>query len=121
VIEAGRDGIPVTVAADGTSCRQYLHVDDAAQAVLQALAAAEPRQLTYNITGGTYVAEAKLAAMIRAFVPALIIESGPPAWNEGHLGPLLIDAARRDLGFLPQVELRDGLAALAAAIVAERP
>ena len=115
-IEAGLAGRPVTVAAGGTSFRQYLHVDDAAEAVLLALSASALSQLFYNVTGGTYVTEAALAAMLQDLVPGLATVPGPPAWNEGHLGPLLIEAARRDLGYLPKLSLHDGLAELAAGV-----
>lgn len=114
VIEAGLAGRPATVAAEGTSFRQYLHVDDAAEAVLLALSANAASQLFYNVTGGTYVTEAALAAMVQDLVPGLATVPGPPAWNEGHLGPLLIEAARRDLGYVPRVSLRGGLTELAA-------
>lgn len=116
VIEAGLDGRPAAVAAEGTSFRQYLHVDDAAEAVLLALSAGAPPQLFYNVTGGTYVTEAALAAMVQDLVQGLVTVPGPPAWNEGHLGPLLIEAARRDLGYVPRVSLRDGLAELVAGL-----
>ncbi len=116
VIEAGLDGRPATVAAEGTSFRQYLHVDDAAEAVLLALSAGAPSQLFYNVTGGTYVTEAALGAMLRDLVPGLVTVPGPPAWNEGHLGPLLMDAARQDLRYAPKVSLRDGLAELVAGL-----
>ena len=116
VIEAGLDGRPATVAAEGTSFRQYLHVDDAADAVLLALSASAIPQLFYNVTGGTYVTEAALAAMLQGLVPGLATMAGPPAWNEGHLGPLLLEAARRDLGYLPRVSLREGLAELVAGL-----
>ena len=116
VIEAGLDGRPAMVPAEGTSFRQYLHVDDAAEAVLLALSASALPQLFYNVTGGTYVTEAALAAMLQELVPGLVTVPGPPAWNEGHLGPLLMDAARRDLGYAPKVNLRDGLAELVAGL-----
>ena len=112
VIEAGRQGRPARVAAEGSSYRQYLHVDDAAHAILLALSAETVPGFAYNVTGGTYVTEAELARMIRGFMPALAVEAGPPAWNEGHLGPLVIDAAIRDLGYHPLVALHDGLAEL---------
>lgn len=109
VIEAGLDGRPVTVPAEGTSFRQYLHVDDAAEAVLLALSVTTTPQLFYNITGGTYVTEAALAAMLQDLLAGLVTTPGPPAWNEGYLGPLLMDAAWRDLGYAPKISLRDGL------------
>lgn len=120
VIEAGLDGATVTVAAEGSSFRQYLHVDDAARAVHLALAAPAPLAFAYNITGGSYVTEAALAAMIGELVPGLTVIAGAPAWNEGHLGPLAIAAAGRDLGFRPTVALHAGLAGLAAHVAASR-
>jgi nucleoside-diphosphate-sugar epimerase len=112
VIEAGLAGRSVTVAAENSSFRQYIHVDDAARAVCLALDAGDMSEFAYNITGGTYVTEADLAREIAALVPGLTILPGPPAWGEGHLGPLLIDAAARDLGFAPRVTLREGLVEL---------
>lgn len=120
VIEAGLDGRLATVAAEGTSFRQYLHVNDAADAVLLALSASATSQLFYNVTGGTYVTEAALAAMLQDLVPGLATVPGPPAWNEGHLGPLLLEAVRRDLGYVPRVSLRDGLMELAAGLSRHR-
>jgi nucleoside-diphosphate-sugar epimerase len=112
VIEAGLAGRPATVAAENSSFRQYIHVDDAARAVCLALEADKSPGFAYNITGGTYLTEAELAREIAALVPGLAIQPGPPAWNEGHLGPLLIDPAARDLGFTPRVTLREGLTEL---------
>ena len=111
-IEAGLQGRPVHVAAEGSSFRQYLHVEDAALSVLLALSADAVPAFAYNVTGGTYVTEAELARMIAEFVPGLPIEFGPAAWNEGHVGPLVIEAAERDLGYRPQIPLRGGLAGL---------
>jgi nucleoside-diphosphate-sugar epimerase len=118
VIEAGLHGRAAQVSAEGSSYRQYIHVDDAAQAILCALTAEQVPSFVYNITGGTYVTEADLARMIAEFVPGLSITNGPPAWNEGHLGPLVIAAAERDLGYRPQVPLREGVAELCRHVAA---
>ena len=112
VIKAGLSGQPATIAAAGTSYRQYLHVDDAAHAVLLALSATTVPQLFYNISGGTYLTEADLALMLHDLLPGLVTTPGPAAWNEGHLGPLLIDAAARDLGYTPNIDLHTSLATL---------
>lgn len=112
LIKAGLSGHPATTAAAGTSYRQYLHVDDAAHAVLLALSATTVPQLFYNISGGTYLTEADLAFMLRDLLPGLVTTPGPAAWNEGHLGPLLIGAAERDLGYTPNIDLRTSLATL---------
>jgi nucleoside-diphosphate-sugar epimerase len=121
VIEAGLGGRPAPVAAEGTSFRQYLHVDDAARSVLLALAAEASGQIFYNVTGGTYLTEAALAAMIGEIIPGLAVLPGPPAWNEGYLGPLVTEAARRDLGYVPMRDLRAGLAELVTSFAAHVP
>ena len=112
VIEAGLQRRPAAVPAAGSSFRQYIHVDDAARAVALALAAEAAPGFVYNVTGGSYESEFDLGTRLARLVPGLVTQAGPPAWNEGHLGPLLIDAAARDLGYRPAVALQDGLAEL---------
>ncbi len=111
VIAAGLERRPVEVASEGSSFRQYLHVGDAAQSVLLALRAPAP-SFVYNITGGTYVSEAAIAGMIAEMLPGLAVIDSGPAWNEGHLGPLAMDLASRELAYVPTVTLRDGLTEL---------
>ena len=112
VIKAGLAGRPVQVAAEGSSFRQYIHIEDAARAVILALAQEDSPGLVYNVTGGTYVAEADLAQMIQRLIPGLMVEYGLPEWNEGQVGPLVIAAAAKAFGFEPMVSLEDGLAEL---------
>ena len=119
VIQAGLHGRAATVPADGSSFRQYIHVEDAASAVISALAAEHLPRLVYNITGNTYVTEAQIARMLRKLLPCLLIEHGPAAWNEGHLGPLITDPAAAEFGFRPSVSLEHGLAELHSYISAE--
>jgi UDP-glucuronate 4-epimerase len=118
VIEAALRGHPAQIPAENTSFRQYIHVEDAASAVIAALNAQTTPGFVYNVTGGTYVTEAAIARMIGEALPGLVIEPGPPAWNEGHMGPLNIEAAARDLGYHPRVSLREGLAELIAHLTA---
>ena len=120
LIESALAGRPVKVAAEGSSFRQYVHVDDAARSVLLALQAPSPG-FVYNVTGGTYESEAALAAMVGEMVPGLVIEPGEPAWNEGHLGPLDITAAARDLGYTPRIALRDGIGELCEYLRSQQP
>ena len=112
VIQAGLAGRPAHVAAQGSSFRQYIHVEDAARAVMLALAREHLPHWVYNVTGDSYVSEAELAQRIQRLIPGLAVEYGPPAWNEGHLGPLVTTSAKADFGFRPGVSLDDGLVAL---------
>jgi len=110
MIVATREGRPVAVSAPGSGQRQYIHADDAARAVLCALGAPPDHRFAYNISGGTWLAEAEVAERLRTLLRAMTTIEGPAAWSDGHLGPLVIEAARRDFGYEPRVDLHDGLA-----------
>ena len=114
VIKAGLQGRPAQASAENTSFRQYVHVKDAASAVIAVLSAESTPGFVYNIAGGTYMTEAAIARMIGEALPGLVIEYGPPAWNEHHISLLNIKAAACDFGYQPSVYLREGLAELIA-------
>lgn len=114
MIHAARAGRPVVVPAPATSARQYLHADDAARAVLCALDAPPDHRFAYNITGGSWLPEAEIAAQLCEMLPGMVVTHGEAAWNEGHLGPLVIEAARRELGYVPRMSMREGLAEMVA-------
>ncbi|MGM0928855.1 MAG: NAD-dependent epimerase/dehydratase family protein [Actinomycetota bacterium] len=89
---------------------QYLHVEDAAQAILLALNATGLRQVVYNINGGQFMTFAAVAGQVRSVLPEARITLGPGGdphydWQE----QFKIDAARQDLGFEPQISLREGI------------
>ena len=114
MIQAGLRDEALYVPADGSTYRQYVHADDAAEAVRCALATEVLSDVVYNVTGGTWTSEATIAAMLAEFIPGLVVRHGPASQTEGHIGPLLIDAAAQDLGYRPRVGLRDGLRELVA-------
>ncbi|WP_298044936.1 NAD(P)-dependent oxidoreductase [uncultured Citricoccus sp.] len=96
---------------------QYLHIEDAAQAIVLALNATGPVQSTYNINGGEYMTFSAVAEQVRSILPEAKISIGPGSdplydWQE----PFKISAARRDLDFEPQVSLKAGIKAFADAI-----
>jgi UDP-glucuronate 4-epimerase len=96
---------------------QYLHVEDAAQAVLLALNVTAPRQGVYNVNGGEYLTFAAVADEVRSVLPQARVTVGPGGdplyeWQE----QFDISAARRDLGFEPQISLREGIESFADAL-----
>ena len=54
-----------------------------------------------------------IVEQVRTAVPAAeaVLDPEGLAWNTFGLGPLVIDAARRDLGFSPATSIADGAAA----------
>lgn len=103
--------------------RQHVYVDDVAQAVIAALDApgALPRR-AYNLAPGEALTAAEVAARVGQGVPGVVLEEDPsvPLANSFRLGPLAIEAARRDLGFAPRTSLAEGAAQVAAWLRAGR-
>lgn len=117
MIKDAVEGRETVFGSGGDFPTQYLHVADAAQAVLLALNETAPRQGVYNVNGGEYLTFAAVADEVRSVLPQACISIGPGGdplyeWQERFD----ISAARRDLGFKPQVSLREGIEAFADAI-----
>lgn len=94
--------------------RQPIHIDDAAAAVMASLEAPGFRQAAYNITGGVAVTFGEAAEMVRDLLPRADIQLGTGMVEGDNIqGSHSIAAAARDLGYQPQVALRQGLAGYA--------
>ena len=52
-----------------------------------------------------------MKATVTVELKQAVLDPQGPAWNTFGLGPLVIDAARRDLGFSPATSIADGAAA----------
>jgi nucleoside-diphosphate-sugar epimerase len=101
---AARSQSSLRLAGNGRAPRQFVHIEDAAAALVRAIDAPSPAQFAYNISGGSYLSEENVAALIAARLPGLRVETAPEApaqWPDGDIGPLDIAAARRDLGYAP--------------------
>ncbi len=93
---------------------QFIHVLDVADAAIRAAQAKTLRQPIYNISGGEQVMLGDLANRIAGSYPTARISVGPGFWTGwDRQGPWNIDAASRDLGFVPQWPLDRGLKAYA--------
>ena len=107
--EARTSGGPVTLWGTGTPRREFLHVDDAAAAVVHLLRHYDDEQ-TINIGTGTDVTIAELAATIAAVVGY----EGEIVWDtakpDGTPRKLLDVSRLRALGWAPRISLRDGIA-----------
>jgi UDP-glucuronate 4-epimerase len=107
-------GQPVRLGYGADFHRQFIYVDDAARALVAGLDAAALPRASYNASGGSRPTLAQVAGLVTALIPAARIEIAPGADPlDQRLGPLSTEAIARDLGYVPQVELADGLAAYA--------
>ncbi len=90
--------------------RQYIHVDDAARALVTALDAPRLPRRTYTVTGGTYFTLGEIGDMVARLLPdaeiSLGLGSDPVDDVQGRFD---ISAIERDLGFSPAIGLEDGI------------
>lgn len=94
--------------------RQFIYVDDAARALTAALDAPAAGGRAYNVTGGTFMTLGEVAKLVRQVLPGarITLADGPdPVDDLQHRFD--IGAAARDLAFVPQVALEDGIRAYA--------
>jgi UDP-glucose 4-epimerase len=88
---------------------QLVHVTDVMRATLDACFADGHGKHVYNITGGVQPTLGEVLDLVAELVPGFAHEVGPGEIGGDRQGLFEIDAARRDLGYEPQVDLRDGL------------
>ena len=104
------DGEPPLIFGDGQQTMDFVFTRDIARANLLA-AASDVREGVYNVASGTETSLLGLAeALLRAMGSDLSVEHGPERAVNG-VSRRLADttAARRDLGFVAEVGLEEGL------------
>ena len=110
LVEDGLDGKTTVVRDAAGRTRQHVFIDDVVDAVCAALDAKTLTRHAYNIGPGIAQELDDIAEAVRSAVPGTCVALRPDglAWNTFGLGPLVIDAARRDLSFKPRTSLAEG-------------
>jgi GDP-L-fucose synthase len=108
-VEAGTGGT-LHVWGDGTAVRSFVHVDDAARAVLSILAAGTSGQ-AYNIDASVPISVAELAELVRAAVDPSLKVRFLPDKPQGVARRVLDTSRLRSLGWEPRIELAQGIPA----------
>ncbi len=100
--------------------RQWVYVDDVVSGMLLALDVQQSSTRVFNLSAGENPTIDEAADIIRAVIPSAAITLDPGADPEDiTLGLLSIDAARRELGYVPSVTLREGIHRLIQSIKTE--
>ena len=100
--------------------RQWVHVDDVVNGILLAVDAQRPSTRVFNLSGGVNPVIDDAARIISEIIPSADIELDQGADPEDiTLGLLSIEAARRELGYVPAVSLKDGINRLVHSIKQE--
>jgi UDP-glucose 4-epimerase len=107
------DGLPPLIFGDGSQTMDFVFTTDIARANLLA-ATSDVREGVYNVARGEETSLLELAeALLRAMDSDLGVEHGPERGVNGVTRRLAdTSAARRDLGFVAEVGLDEGLRAL---------
>jgi UDP-glucuronate 4-epimerase len=117
MIKSAVAGRELHLESGGYAPTQYLHVDDAAEAIYRALVAPSLRGPVYNIAGNQIMTLSDVGALVRYVFPGAKITVGPgdhPSWE--WQDEFLTAAAAEELGFTPRVGLEDGMRAFARAL-----
>ena len=120
MITDAQAGRPTRVEFGRDFPRQYIHVNDAAAALVMAFDKIVLPRRSYTITGGTYKTLGQIADIVRAQFPLADIELGAgsdPVDDVQH--EFDISAARRDLGYSPRYDLEKGIGEYAAWLAAQ--
>ena len=112
-IRQALDGKPLTIYGSGSQKRDYIYVEDIADAFLQAAASPATDGQVYNIGSGQGVPFRQMAEIIADIVPGTsVVETD---WNPSNYfvetGDYISDISKiqRDTGWVPQTLLRDGI------------
>ena len=116
IVEAASGGPPFPMHGDGEQRRDVTFVGDVVDATL---AAGGRGHGVYNVGGGSPASLREAMAVVADLVGAPVpVVHRPPAPGDVRLTSADVARARRELGWLPTVGLREGLA---AQIAASRP
>lgn len=122
LLEDGLAGRVTKVSSAPGRTRQYIYVDDVVDAICGALTVPKLSQRAYNIGPGVAQSLDQIVRAVTQVVPdvSVDVDDDGMAWNTFPVGPLSIDAARRDLDFSPKVALDAGIARVHDAILTQR-
>jgi UDP-glucuronate 4-epimerase len=101
--------------------RQYLYVDDAAEAIVRAWDVERPAHRVFNVTGNSYLTMAGVAEVAATVIPGVRVQldDGPDPDDSDWQGPLSSQLAKDELGFEARWSLAEGLKAYAEELFKE--
>lgn len=115
MIEDALAGRKTRLAYGRSFRRQFIHVDDAAGALVAAFDRTSLPRDVYTVTGDTYVTLGEVADLVRKVFPDAdidVAEGADPV--DDSQARFDISAAKRDLDFLPRTNLEEGIRSYAA-------
>ena len=101
---------PVAVAGAPSEMTHYVFIEDVVAGLLAAARSTALPRLVYNISAGSGLPMERVVETLRAMTPqAAAITFTLPSDNRIGAAAFALDNAARDLGYRPQISLREGL------------
>jgi nucleoside-diphosphate-sugar epimerase len=107
-VENALTGKPLLLEGGGSGRLDFTHIDDVVQGIILGLFLEGGKSRTFNITFGNARTIADLASIIQEYIPDVILEERPAAKEKPKRGTLMVDRARKYLGFESQMPLDIG-------------
>lgn len=107
-------GIPIEIWGDGSATRDYLYVSDVAEAFAKAITYSGPQNV-FNISSGVGTSLNQLIALLEEILGKTVAREYTAGRSfDVPINVLSNELARRELGWMPQVAMKDGIARTAA-------
>lgn len=121
LIRSAADGSESSLSPEDGFRRQFVHIDDVVDAIVQAAATGTVLDFAYNIGGGEWLTEHEVAALAALALPRLRISAVPAPVRhiDGYMGVLDYSRATAAFGYSPVMDIRRGIASYADHIAAE--
>jgi nucleoside-diphosphate-sugar epimerase len=85
-------------------------VDDVVEALFLAATREKLPRMAYNIAGASSLTLAQVSEVVAEMIPGVTVEFGAdPFGSQYTIGTVDLSLARAELGYYPQVSLRDGV------------
>ena len=102
-------GKPLLLDGDGSMKLDFTYVEDAASAIFLAATKPEAKGKVFNVARGEGRSLKELTESIQSHIPGTSVEHREVPKYMPVRGALSIERARRELGFVPQVTLEEGV------------
>jgi UDP-glucose 4-epimerase len=107
-VQAALAGRPITIAGDGSQTRNWVYVEDLAEAHVRALSP-QAQDQTFTLEGGTAVSIRELADTVDALAGPLTVEKVPARAGDYSSRAVSNAKAKRMLGWSPATPFAEGV------------
>jgi UDP-glucose 4-epimerase len=110
-VEKARQDKPVIIYGQGNQIRDFIHVNDVIEYIVKAISVIEDKKgEIYNIGTGKTISIKQLAIEIFSiFKKNLVVSYSEPIEGDIKFSSTKIDKAKKMLGYIPKIELREGI------------